>query len=170
MTSAALQFLAFIGMTHIVSEVLAHKGDVLASYQTDAEVEAYEKEQEATLAEVARITRLGDLSAGWRRLLIGSCLCIVGSSYLVLFMPSRCFAEFQLSRDKIEDMCFWSGCSKVFLKPAGLGCLVCVTLGLCGWRLFGNWSRAQLKAGSAAPPGSSAPDIRGGGGLVTEHQ
>mmetsp|Transcript_32895 Transcript_32895/g.96848 ORF Transcript_32895/g.96848 Transcript_32895/m.96848 type:complete len:877 (-) Transcript_32895:220-2850(-) len=170
-TCTALQFLAFIGMTHLVSEVLAHDDTraVIEAYPEDATVSEYEKAQEAKVRATRHATRLGDLRPVWRWCVLGSTACVTTSSYLVLFMPSSCFAEFALSRDKIEDMCFWSGCSNPFLKPLGLLCLVAVTVGLAGWRAFAQCGPGAGAHATPAPPASDASGIRTHG-LVTESQ
>ena len=41
----ARQFIAFVGMTQIISDVVREKGDVLQSYKTDVEVEEFERKQ-----------------------------------------------------------------------------------------------------------------------------
>ncbi|KAL1515752.1 hypothetical protein AB1Y20_002368 [Prymnesium parvum] len=144
-SSTALQFAAFIGMTHYVSNVVAHKGDILKSYQTDEPVEAYEKAREARDAEMTRLTQLGRLPVFVRFALIGSTALLTVSSYGLMFFSSYCFEDFSLANDRIEDMCLYSGCDKVFAKPLGLIALAALCVGLLGWQVFNCWTSCCLR-------------------------
>ncbi|KAL3895131.1 MAG: hypothetical protein SGPRY_013601, partial [Prymnesium sp.] len=146
--STAIQFAAFIGMTHFVSGVVATQGETLRSYPTDVEVEAYEMAQVHKVEQTARVTRLGSLSLFWRIVIILSTAAITSTSYALMFLSSYCFEEFSLANDRIEDMCFISGCEKTFIKPLGLACLILLFLGILGWQSFSCWASRQVNVSS----------------------
>ena len=76
------------------------------------------------------MTLLSTLPPTWRAVLLTSAWFVTASSYLIMMVPASCFVEFSLSRDRIQDMCFWSGCEMVFLKPLGAVALAMLALGM----------------------------------------
>jgi len=158
-----LQFLAFIGILRIVSYVLQTKQDILDSYKVDVEVQEYEKAQVDLDTELARVTLLSTLPPTWRAVLLTSAWFVTASSYLIMMVPASCFVEFSLSRDRVQDMCFWSGCEMVFLKPLGAVALAMLALGMVGSKAFSMWAAAQTSSAK-----KSVPKMEGATGDATE--
>jgi hypothetical protein len=104
------------------------------------------------------VTRLQDMPAAPKAVLLSGTAVLGASAYMLGFASSRCFEPFDLSDDVDAVLCL--SCERAAVKPFGWVALGMLTYGLlCMWG-FGRWADAATARAAAPrlePPSAPAP-------------
>ena len=143
---------------YFIEDARKNSKEQLARYEDDKQVAALDEQNARDKLKFDAVTRLQDMPAAPKAVLISGALVLGASAYMLGFASSRCFEPFDLSDDVDEVLCL--SCERAAVKAMGWVALGMLTYGLlCMWG-FGRWAKAATARGEAPrlePPPAPAP-------------